>query len=300
MTPVIQTLSQFLGVMFAERIAKQRAKAQPIESETYAKAAVEKAIADEAARLVVADEAFIRRAAEAHIADVVRKYDNREAIAVAAHEDLLKLPPPEGTPPPDEDWLNAFGARAELASSERLRTLWAKVLAGEMREPGSFSLGTLRCISELDPKVAAAFEALAPYAMRRVIPWIGSVTATPFRDVLAMDHAGLLTASDLECHVTLDADGDGHFAGRGSTLVIEGAPGARVAFPIKAVSQFGDELLSVIGVPTSLDTLRGVAARLSKARLTRVSAVGQGLDADGSTVIQLWAKEDDGPPPEGS
>ena len=44
----------------------------------------------------------------------------------------------------DQDWLNHFGDYSERASSDNVRTLWASVLAGEIRKPGSFSLSTLR------------------------------------------------------------------------------------------------------------------------------------------------------------
>ena len=58
----------------------------------------------------------------------------------------------------DTDWLNHFGSYAEKASSEKVRQLWAKVLAGEIRETGSFSLSSLRLLSELDLRMAKTFE----------------------------------------------------------------------------------------------------------------------------------------------
>lgn len=58
----------------------------------------------------------------------------------------------------DDDWLNYFEQYAEKASSERMQDLWARVLAGEIRKPTSFSLTTLRFLSELDKKIASLFE----------------------------------------------------------------------------------------------------------------------------------------------
>ena len=89
-----------------------------------------------------------------------------ETIAVLALEDLREtagaLPPPR-TEAADEDWLNVFSRYAEDASSERLQQLFAKVLAGEIRKPGSFSLSTMRFIAELDRETAAAFKEAAAY-----------------------------------------------------------------------------------------------------------------------------------------
>ena len=56
------------------------------------------------------------------------------------------------------DWLNYFGGYAEKASTETARDLWAKILAGEIRRPGTFSLMTLRFLAEVDQEIATAFE----------------------------------------------------------------------------------------------------------------------------------------------
>ena len=58
----------------------------------------------------------------------------------------------------DPDWLDYFGGYAEKANSEKVRDLWARVLAGEIRHPGSFSRSTLRLLTELDQKMASWFE----------------------------------------------------------------------------------------------------------------------------------------------
>ena len=58
----------------------------------------------------------------------------------------------------DPDWLNYFGGHAEKASTEKVRDLWARVLAGEIRNPGSFSLMTLRFLAELDRQIALWFQ----------------------------------------------------------------------------------------------------------------------------------------------
>jgi hypothetical protein len=90
-----------------------------------------------------------------------RRQANQEAVATEALEVLKQLPPPDAADDSkviNEDWLNIFSAHAENASSERLRSMWARVLAGEIRKPGAFSLATLRFISELDQYAATSFE----------------------------------------------------------------------------------------------------------------------------------------------
>ena len=106
------------------------------------------------------------------LASQLRLLANKGCVVQQAVEHLC-LPGPEGTSEPDSDieevdpdWLNHFGRHAEMASSEKVRGLWAKVLAGEVRYPGSFSLTTLRLLAELDQQMAFWFEEEAKFRIR--------------------------------------------------------------------------------------------------------------------------------------
>ncbi|MDE0308375.1 MAG: DUF2806 domain-containing protein [Acidiferrobacterales bacterium] len=65
----------------------------------------------------------------------------------------------------DQDWLNYFSSYAERASSEDIRHIWARVLAGEIRRTGSFSLSSLRLLSELDQKMATTYQNAVEYRL---------------------------------------------------------------------------------------------------------------------------------------
>jgi hypothetical protein len=108
-----------------------------------------------------------RVTAQRLIAEETRKQINREAVWVEMDESVRALPPPSPREPQDdsreleEDWINIFASYADRASSERLRQLWGRILAGEIRKPGSFAPSTLRVISEMDTEIAAAFQEVA-------------------------------------------------------------------------------------------------------------------------------------------
>ncbi|MGD9921050.1 MAG: DUF2806 domain-containing protein [Pseudorhodoplanes sp.] len=106
------------------------------------------------------------RVVDSFLRKEARRQENQEAVARKTLDELAALPPPydvceDDDKPLDDDWLNLFSAYAENASSERLRIMWGRVLAGEIRKPGSFSLATLRFISELDKDIASAFQEVA-------------------------------------------------------------------------------------------------------------------------------------------
>lgn len=95
--------------------------------------------------------------------DYARLQSNQEAVAAEALEQLaLMAPGPDEAQDDnaqiDDDWLNVFSEHAKRASSDALRKLWGRVLAGEIRKPSSFCLTTLRVTSELDQEMAKTFQ----------------------------------------------------------------------------------------------------------------------------------------------
>jgi len=105
-----------------------------------------------------------RIAVQRFVVEEIRKQSNRETVLAEAIEAVRSLPPldsPEtgdDAPEIEDDWINVFASFAEKASSDRLRQLWGRILAGEVRKPGSFALSTLRVISEMDSEIATAFQ----------------------------------------------------------------------------------------------------------------------------------------------
>jgi hypothetical protein len=92
-------------------------------------------------------------------------------------EELADTPPPphgESEPPPaaetlDEDWLTGLQRHAENATSERLQQMFGRILAGEIRRPGSFSLFTLDLVSKLSPADAANIVKIAPFVVGDIL-----------------------------------------------------------------------------------------------------------------------------------
>ena len=77
------------------------------------------------------------------IAQEIRSEVNVSKALLGAEAELENDPqtPPDRTV--DEDWLFRWRDAASVVSSEELQTLWGRVLAGEIKSPGSFSLRTL-------------------------------------------------------------------------------------------------------------------------------------------------------------
>ena len=58
----------------------------------------------------------------------------------------------------DEDWLENFDAEARKKNTTEMQSYFAKILAGEIIAPNSFSIKSLRILGNMDKQVARLFQ----------------------------------------------------------------------------------------------------------------------------------------------
>jgi hypothetical protein len=98
-----------------------------------------------------------------NMADALQDEIELSKIALYAEEDLLEGQgsPTEGNV--SDDWLRRWRESAEGISSDNLQQLWGRILSGEFRNPGKYSLRTLEFIRNLSQGEAHAIEELGPF-----------------------------------------------------------------------------------------------------------------------------------------
>ena len=95
-----------------------------------------------------------------------RKLNNVEECLGLALEDLRNRPDlsealnEEGPDQLNADFVDRWGRYAEGANTEEARERWGRILAGEIRTPGTFTMKTLRVMDELSTEVAEIFQRL--------------------------------------------------------------------------------------------------------------------------------------------
>ena len=116
------------------------------------------------AKQMKVDPAYAQAAASKFANRIVRERVNVDQIAMLTVQELTKLPPQqahdfptEDHPDVDEDWLNVFEGEAAQVSTEYAQKVFAKILAGEINRPASFSKKTLKVIAQLDNQAAHLF-----------------------------------------------------------------------------------------------------------------------------------------------
>jgi hypothetical protein len=94
-----------------------------------------------------------------------KRQNNVELItSIAASNLVTDTDVPEEMP--DEDWVSRFFNSAQDVSSEQMQELWGRILAGEIRRPGSFSMKTLDFFRNTTKHDAELIQLLAPLTVK--------------------------------------------------------------------------------------------------------------------------------------
>ena len=106
-------------------------------------------------------EEIERRAIARLVHQEVSKQENIESITAQA---LMMLPADAKVDRLDEDWIAHFFKQCDTVSDKEMQSLWARMLAGEATQPGSFSKRTVDFVSTMDRRDAHLFTILCQFA----------------------------------------------------------------------------------------------------------------------------------------
>lgn len=110
----------------------------------------------------------------------------------------------------DDDWLNRFHHYAGAASSESLRHMWARILAGECKSAGAFGASAMRFIFELDTQLALQCQDISKRVLNDTI-YISKddKEGKALMNALALQAAGLINGVGGDITNTFSTDGKG-------------------------------------------------------------------------------------------
>lgn len=206
---LVDVVSRGCGVLYRPRAIRKEADAKAYEIRVLAKATAEveaeqrrhEMLVDTNGKFAVTgDSGIVERARQRFTNREIERQKNIERIADLAFEEL---PSEAADAPVAKDWVRQFFNIAEDVSDEAVQGLWARVLAGEVARPGSFSIRTLNVLRNLTAEEAQAFEAAcqlsfdhgyllqAPPSRDWTIDWL-STFGLPYRRLLSLQEAGLI------------------------------------------------------------------------------------------------------------
>jgi uncharacterized repeat protein (TIGR03899 family) len=200
-----------------------------------------------------------------------KKQTNIENVTAFAAEQLKK----EETvtdEPLDEDWTTRFFKIAEEVSNEEMQALWGKILAGEIKQPKTYSLRTLDLIKNLSKNEANTFMKVANFAIKTINAnylfktddeeLLSKKYNINYGDIALLIEIGLMQPGDFVSHQILKQPNDIQRVFTSGNIVIivkVKADTPTIQMPVNVFTNAGNELIKLINPNPPLDYLTSVA-----------------------------------------
>ena len=153
---------------------------------------------------------------------------------------------------PDPDWTARFFDCVQDVSSEDMRALWARILAGEVDSPGRTTLKTLDVLKNMTREDAELFNLVCDYVIQDFVfhPRDAQDIPTFLRpvDVMQLQDADLLHASTaLAKAIQFDKEHSAYFVHHNYFLRITSLDNRDISIPAIPLTRSGKEVFLVLG-----------------------------------------------------
>jgi len=142
---------------------------------------------------------YLAKASAKYASKIIKEQINLDEITLIAAKNLANdkvddNPAADNNAQNDinEDWLNEFENQARLKSSEDMKIVFGKILSGEISRPGSFSIRTVKLISQLDNQAAKLFQTLCSVSV--------SLNFGPLQDARVVSFSGTPASNSLSLY----------------------------------------------------------------------------------------------------
>lgn len=205
-------------------------------------------------------------------AEAIRREISISKAVLHAEEELsqdTQEPPEENL---SDDWLLRWRDCAASVSSVELQSLWGKVLAGEVKCPGRFSLRTLEFLRNLAQDEAKAIEKLSPFVVGDLIfrgdKGLLESEGISFSLLLSIQELGIVSGVDATgLEKTWSSQFNNRFesalASYGRVLMVRHSdPAKKLRLPVYKVTALGSQILSLGTFQANERYLRVVGASI--------------------------------------
>ncbi|WP_196890103.1 DUF2806 domain-containing protein [Aureivirga sp. CE67] len=227
-----------------------------------------------------------------------RRQENIESITQNAARNL-EAEASVSEDPVDEDWTSRFFNYAEDISNEDMQELWGQILAGEIKQPNSYSLRTLELLRNLTKEEAQTFTKAANFVISsNNSPFLfkGNDNKTlskygfTFEDQLLLTEIGILQA---EANITRNLKGDMTVYFESGKYIIKTIKNSDVSdhgIPIFRFSKIGVELLNLLSPTVNDDYIKDFFFSLIDAKIDTEYAFILSKDKGQIRHTQPWMK----------
>ena len=266
----IEVVSNAIGVVYEPRqlvrVARAEAKAERIKAIEHAK--TEAMLANDMEgfeQLSMIERRLVQK-------EQKRQTNIKNVLSVAAQ--TISKEQDVSSSPVNPDWATRFFDIAQDISNEQMQDLWGRILAGEIKQPNSYSMRTLDALRSITSEEAQLFEEMAQYVLYDGSFYIfrdpygeNSDEGYQYVDIARLMEIGLIQAGsnvvqnfyNLEGEITTHqiSYGDAYIA-----FVEMPANLKQISFPIYPLTHVGEELYKLIKVQPQSEYLEAVLHKI--------------------------------------
>ena len=179
--------------------------------------------------------------------------------------------------PVDEDWTTRFFDYAEDISNEEMQDLWGRILAGEIKQPNSYSLRTLDILRNLSKEEAQVFMKFANLEIQSsgvsfVLNFdkeklLEDKYQFKFADRLLLEELGLITANILGFKIgKTDSEPLRSVFIAGNSIIVQDKKDNRPEQQLQVLvfTKIGGQLLKLVDNSPQLDYIQLLASKLNR------------------------------------
>ena len=187
-TPIEQNLfkvlHQLCTAMVGVPVAHLEGKAAEIRAVTEARNKILGENADQIAGQMKVSPEYVQKAGNKFAEKIIREQINVDKVSAIAAYELKKEEFDSSTDHGadngeeqiiSDDWLNNFENEARQKSTKDMQLRFGRILAGEIKKPGSYSIQAVRTLGELNQNDAILFKKLCSICVILEIPTVGHV-----------------------------------------------------------------------------------------------------------------------------
>ena len=186
-----------------------------------------------------------------------KRLANAKAVLEAAADELGDKEVDDHEP--DPDWTARFFDYVQDVSSEDMQKIWAKILSGEVENPGRTSLRTLDTLRNMTKRDAELFRDICPFIISNVFVFysdmVKDLNAITVGNLLHLQDCGLVTP-DRSLETVLQWEEDciaPSYQGGVLKITNMGAPSGQLRIPAIRLTPTGRELSRLS--PQCVDTM---------------------------------------------
>lgn len=155
-------------------------------------------------------EELIKRTSKRLAYQEITKQKNIEAVTDNAYKEIQQVTNVSNEPV-NPDWMFRFFNSIEDISDEYMQKIWGRVLAGEIKQPNSYSYRTLEKLKNMTQREAKIFQLISTFALKSsrkafilTEPKLMSKYNIKFENILELEECGLMSSQFLTLTFSCD------------------------------------------------------------------------------------------------